>query len=166
MEITIDLGNLNQALKDIVAYAQRFESNVTEMVRQTTELGRSEATTNFSTAQYDGRNDVNVTSKVYKKVGEIVASGKTVLFIEFGTGIHYGGGHPEGTSLGYVPGSYGPNGLKDYWFYKGDPGTNGTPSIINPRSIITHGNPANRCLYNAGKEIERNAGRIARGVFK
>lgn len=166
MEITIDISDLGKALKDIEAYKEQFKASVTETVKQATEIGKAEAEMRFTIAKYDGTNDVQVKSTVQKKTGTITASGKSVLFIEFGTGIYYGGGHPEGNTFGYVPGSYGPNGLKDYWFYKGEPGTNGVPSTKRPGSIITHGNPANKCMYDAAKEVERSVGKIAREVFK
>ena len=166
MEIRIKAQNLNKVLKSVEDRTQAIKDKTQEMVRQTTELGAKEASLNFSSAWYDGTNDVKVTSRVYKKTGVVTASGRTALFIEFGTGVHYGGGHPDAESFGYYPGSYGPNGLKDYWFYKGERGTNGLPSEKKPGMIITHGNPANRCMYNARRKVERNAQRIARRVFK
>lgn len=159
MDIKVKIENLDEVLKDIEAYKKKFEQNVTEMVNQTTELGRSEATANFSSAKYDGTKDVNVTSKVYKKTGVVTASGESTLFIEFGTGISYPNDHPEASRLGIEHGSWseGPEGKGHWddpkgWFYS--------------HGNRTWGNPANRCMYNAAKEVERNAERIAREVFK
>ena len=159
MDIKIKVENLNEVLQDIEAFKKRFEENVTEMVHRATELGRSEASANFSSAQYDGTKDVNVTAKAYKKSGTVTASGESVLFIEFGTGISYPNDHPEASRLGIEHGSWskGPEG-KGHW---DDP--HGWYYAHGKRSW---GNPANRCMYNAAKEVERNAERIAREVFK
>ena len=159
MEITIDLGNLDQALKDIEAYKKQFESSVTETVKQATEIGRSEAEMRFAIAKYDGTKDVKVNSTVRKKTGTITASGTSVLFIEFGTGISYPNDHPEASRLGIEHGSWseGPEG-KGHW---DDP-----HGWYYAHGRRTKGNPANKCMYDAAKEVERNAERIAREVFK
>lgn len=159
MEITIALEHLDKALEDIEAYKKQFEEHVNETVKQLTELGRADAQINFSTARYDGDNDVEVVSQANKKTGTITASGKSTLFIEFGTGISYPNDHPEATRLGVEHGSWseGPEGKGHWddpngWYYK--------------HGKKSKGNPANRCLYNAGKKIEENAEKIAREIFK
>lgn len=159
MEIKIDVENLGAVLNDLENYKRKLDGNVTELVRQTTEFGRNEASSNFNSAKYDGTKDVRVTSRAYKKEGTVTASGESVLFIEFGTGIAYPNDHPEATSLGIEHGSWseGPEG-KGHW---DDP--NGWFYAHGKRSW---GNPANRCMYNAKKEVERNAQKIAREVFK
>ena len=159
MEIKIDLSDIENTIKDIDGYKKRFEQNTEELVKQTAEYVSGIAKSNFLTAQYDGDNDVNVTVRANKKSATVMASGNATLFIEFGTGISYPDSHPEGPKLGMVHGSWSegeqgkghwkdPNG----WYYK--------------HGRKTRGNPANRCLYDAGKKAEEKVPKIAREVFK
>ena len=168
MDITIDLKDIDKAIKEVEEYKKTFESNVTKLVTELTDLGKDQASQNFKSAQYDGTNDVQVSSRVYKRTGRITASGQATLFIEFGTGVTYGSNHPEAHMHGYRPGSYGPNGLRTTWAYYGEPGTRGVIRKETDKGtlVTTHGNPANRCLYDAGKIIEMLAPKIARGIFK
>lgn len=159
MDIKIDLSGIEKSINDIEAYKKKFEDNTEEFVKQTTDLGRETARANFLKAQYDGTNDVKVTSRANKKSGTITASGETALFIEFGTGISYPDSHPEGPALGMTHGSWsdGPEGKGHWddpngWYYK--------------HGKKSKGNPANRCLYDAGKQVEQKAPKIAREVFK
>lgn len=162
MDITIDLGNLGKALQDIEAYKKQFEASVTETVKQATEIGKAEAEMRFSVAEYDGPRDVKVTSTVRKKTGTVTASGEKVLFIEFGTGLEAENPRDIPTdfySSAYLPGSWseGPQGKGHWddpkgWYYE--------------HGKRTKGNPANKCMYDAAKEVERNVGKIAREVFK
>lgn len=162
MEITISMSKWEKALKDIEDYKKKFRENVKETVKQTVEIGKAEAEMRFSIAEYDGPKDVKVTSKVNKRSGTITAAGESVLFIEFGTGLE--AENPRDIPMdyyksAYLPGSWsmGPEG-KGHW---DDP--NGWYYSHGNRSL---GNPANKCMYNAAKEMERMAPKIAREVFK
>jgi len=172
MEIVIDLLHMDDTIDELKEFKKTFDLNVTKYMTQLVDLGAEQAAQNFKTAQYDGANDVYVSSSVGKRrkktVGEIEAFGKATLFIEFGTGITYGSDHPEAHKFGFRPGSYGPNGLKPTWGYYGEGGTNGAYQKTTARGDLytTHGNPANRCMYEAGKTVEKLAPKIAREVFK
>ena len=85
--IKADFSDLEKCIKDVEAYKKKFDDNVHEVVKQTVKYGEGQAKYEFNLAQYDGENDVKVTSKVFKKSGTVTASGQAVLFIEFGTGI-------------------------------------------------------------------------------
>ena len=165
MNIKVDLLNIDKAISEIEEYKKNFDENVTKFVKEVTEVGERQARANFSSAQYDGTNDVRVRSRSWKKSGTVTARGSTVLFIEFGTGIyHMMENYGYAQEYGFGPGTYGPKGLQRGWGYWGDPGTNG----IQRKSgiVITRGNPANMCMYKAAKEMERMAPKIAREVFK
>ena len=173
MDIVVDLANLKQTIKELEQYRDAVNSGIEKVVAEVTERGAEMASQNYKSAQYDGTNDVYVSSSTWRKsknrvMGEIEASGKSVLFIEFGTGITYGTAHPEANEHGYYPGSYGPNGLKPTWAYYGEGGTNGLYRKTTSKGDLytTHGNPANRCLYDAGKTMEAQASKIVREVFK
>lgn len=165
-EIEISLNDLAKGVRDLEAFKHSFEDNVEKFNTRLAEVGEKEAQAGFSSAQYDGTNDVVVSSNATKDGGEIEAKGQTVLFIEFGTGIYHNASESYGRDMGYGYGTYGPNGLKPYWFYRGNPGTNGTPSTKRDGMLITHGNPANKCMYNAMKELKAQAKKVAREVFR
>ena len=128
---------------------------------------------NFAAALYDGINDVSV--EPAEKKGNswyaVKANGSTVLFLEFGTGVHYPDDHPEHN--GFLHGTYGKGlGANDYWFYTGQPGNAGgelatdpRTGYVHPNTTITHGNPANMSMYNAIRYLEGEFVRIAREVF-
>ena len=60
MKIKISLGNISEAIKQVEAYKQSLADKQREFLQRLAEIGVSEASTRFSTAQYDGTNDVKV----------------------------------------------------------------------------------------------------------
>ena len=94
-------------------------------------------------------------------------SGSSLYFIEFGTGAHY---NPSGSTHEWLHayqnigrtfanikpiGGYGQGrGKGDAWVYYGSAGTNGSPFKSNPNKILTHGNPPNRCIFNAVQSVK------------
>lgn len=121
----------------------------------------------FGRAQYDGVNDVQVHDPEWQ--GDILrvrAVGRTVLFIEFGTGVHYESeSHPQAGEFGFVRGGYGHHrGRNDSWRYRGEPGTNGED--MGNGIVKTHGNPANRCMYETAEEMRNHIAKIAKEVFR
>lgn len=175
MKIKVSLGKISQAIKQVEDYKNSLADKQHEFLQRLAEIGIEEATTRFSTAQYDGTNDVQVESPVWIDDNKVAvrASGNAVTFIEFGTGYFYnenGGDHPAADKYGFTIGGYGQGrGKGDFWYYRGEPGTNGqTPS--NPKLaakglVFTHGNPQNRCMWEADKKIRSEIINIAREVF-
>lgn len=134
------------------------------------DYGITEATLRFERAVYDGHNDVTMDRPMWvdDKTLKITATGRTVCFIEFGTGITYADDHPRMHELGFARGTYGKgHGERRTWGYYGDPGTNGQEHITKSGKtvILTHGNPANRCLYETTKEMKSRIADMAREVF-
>ena len=122
---------------------------------------------NFSNARYDGTNDVQVeVSDRGELRSAVVATGKAVLFIEFGTGVNQPDGHPEQQ---YQRGTYGKGyGKFNAWGYYGEPGTNGIVKPVKKGSrqlVITRGNPSNMSMYDAKKHLEQNISEIVRRCF-
>ena len=132
-------------------------------------LGATVASIRFSTAIYTGTNDVTVRVDDNGTVATIYAEGESVAFIEFGAGVHYNSGssYPIAKPSGIVEiGEYGKKqGKKDEWRYKGDPGTNGTPSR-DGLTIKTHGNPAQMPMYHALTAMQGEVERIVREAFR
>lgn len=159
MRITTNAGTVILQLKQ---YRDNMNGKIHTLLERLAQIGVDTADTRFKTAQYDGDNDVTVTGPEWVGENKLVirASGKSVLFIEFGSGLP-GYGHPKAQDLGYGPGTYSDSealGGKHHWddpkgwFYKHD-----------ERS---HGNPPARAMYDAGKEMRERVAEIAREVFR
>ena len=130
-------------------------------------IGVHEASVRFSSAMYDGVNDVTVTLDEKGKGYSIIADGTAVAFIEFGSGVYHNSSepYPNPRPEGVVGiGEYGKGrGKRRAWFYKGEPGTNG--EIQKNGVVKTRGNPAAMPMYYASEEMKRSVLQIAREVF-
>lgn len=173
MKIKVSIGNIAEALKQVENYRDTLEKKQKDFLQRIAEIGVTEATTRFEQAQYDGENDVIVHEPEWVNDNTIIvkASGSSILFIEFGTGVHYGTPqHEKAEEFGYERGGYGHHrGKHDFWYYKGDPGTNGeearNPEMAARGLIFTHGNPANRCMWEVSKKMRSELLRIAKEIF-
>lgn len=174
-EIDLSTAGIKELQKGLKDYDKWINKKTNELCKRLAEIGVKRAELNFSSALYDGINDVKVepAKEREKNCYVVKANGATVLFIEFGTGVHYPDSHPEGLSNGMVHGTYGKGrGKNDYWWYSGQPGNAGGTLAIDPRTgnikpnvTITHGNPANMCMYDAVKEVETQISRVVKEVF-
>lgn len=160
--------SIRNAIKEIEAYRNRLARIKERICLELARIGMQEASIRFSTAQYDGTNDSNVTIEQTQNGYNVVANGKAVAFIEFGAGVHHNSGasYPIAKPSGIVGiGEYGKKqGKKDKWQYKGDPGTNGTVSS-DGRVVTTHGNPAQMPMYHALTAMQNEVERIVREAF-
>lgn len=107
MKIKISLGNISEAIKQVEAYKQSLADKQREFLQRLAEIGVSEASARFSTAQYDGTNDVKVDAPEWIDENKIAvrAVGNAVTFIEFGTGVFYNtfaDTHPPQTNTGFT----------------------------------------------------------------
>lgn len=155
-----DAASVELALKQVEQYKKDFATKEREFVRRLAAIGVSVASAGFSTADYDGTNDVRVKSVESGKRADVIAYGETVGFIEFGTGVKY----PEydSSTIDYTPparGSYGkgrganPKG----WFFTPSEGAAGKH---------TYGNPPAEAMLAARDEIVSRVVQIAREVWK
>lgn len=157
MKITInpfDKESINTALKQIKQYKRDFQRKEQDFLRRVAELGVNIAQTGFAQAVYDGDKDVSVALVKTSNGYSIVASGETVGFIEFGTGIR--NREWDSTGMDYTPpphGTYGkgrganPKG----WYYA--PGHH------------TYGHVPAEAMKNARDEMVARVIQIAREVF-
>lgn len=160
--------NAAQVIKQLKAYAQNLDAKMHTLMEKLAEVGLDVANTRYATAQYDGLPSDEPIGPTW--VGddtlEIGYSGSTILFIEFGTGVTYTEQHPLAGEFGYERGGYGYHlGKLSSWRYVGSPGTNGQPDPDHPGWIRTEGNPPNRVLYDASKEMRTKIQEIAKEVF-
>lgn len=153
--ITVDLSvDGIERLKRFLIGKQRWLNRKTEEVcKRLAELGATKADVNFAAAYYDGEEDHVITVENRgNNTYAVVASGTTVLFVEFGSGL-IGYGHPEPS--GYGPGTYPGKGHWDdpngWWYGHGQ---------------HSHGNPPNMPMYNAVKDLELELESVVREVFE
>lgn len=134
------------------------------------DIGREIANSAFASAMYDGVNDITVSLEATDRGCRVVANGNAVCFVEFGTGVYYGGNY-----LGRRPtevlgiGQYGRHsGMRNTWAYYGYPGTNGRIVVHNGSGdtvVITHGNPPANAMAMAVVQMKDKLIETAREVF-
>lgn len=166
--------NADKVARQIRAYAGQLQSKYSKALERIAVIGGGTARVKFTQAFYAGKNDVEVEVKRISNTHyQVVASGETVLFIEFGTGVS----NPEyvaPSGLTYKHGTYGkgkgadPNG----WVYVGEQGNAGKPLKYFsgddevPEGVFkTYGNPPARAMYDASKDMRAEITRIFREEF-
>lgn len=165
--VPLSTAGIDKLQSELKAYEQWQKQKAQELAKRLADLGMNTAQVTFSNAIYDGTNDAKVTAEPTENGYVVRANGKSVLFIEFGTGVKYPDNHPEASEHGMVRGQYGykfgrlPNG----WRYRGEPGTNGEPDPDHPGYIHTYGNPPAMAMYEARKQIIEELPRIVKEVF-
>ena len=159
---TVELGTngVAELQKWLDDYKKWIDQKTQQFVDALAERGCHIAQIHFSSATYDGDNDVAV--KVEKRgdnAAAVIATGKATLFIEFGAGYMLGFGHPEPQSFG--PGTYPGKGHWD------DPGGWYLPKSVQEATgqKKSFGNPPAAPMYVAVKDLEMELERIAREVF-
>ena len=168
ISMSLSSKSIDQALKELKTYRDSVERREKELLEELANIGLREASVRFTNAMYDGVNDSDVTLETVENGYRIVAKGKAVAFIEFGTGVYYnptGPYYPLSKPDGIVGiGEYGEGkGKRKTWYYKGDPGTNG--EIQKNGAVKTHGNPAAMPMWYASEEMRNSILKIARRVF-
>lgn len=156
--INIELNDksINDAIKELNKYSAWVASKENELRSRLAMLGATVASIRFSRAIYNGSNDVTVRVDDKGNTATIYAEGESVAFIEFGSGITYGYGHPMAGQFGVGPGTY-PEGKghwdnpKGWWYGHGQ---------------HSYGNPPAMAMVAARDEITENVTRIAREVFR
>lgn len=160
--------NVAEVIRQLKAYEKSLEDRLHDLMDRLAQIGINTANTRYMQAQYDGSKDDYPTGPAWisDTTLEIGYEGSTILFIEFGTGVHYSEQHELASEFGYTRGGYGYHlGKLDSWRYIGDPGTNGEPDEKHPGYIRTHGNPPNRVMYQASKDMQEQILKIAKEVF-
>jgi len=158
ISITLSIGSINKAIKDLERYQARIERKSAELVNELVDGGAE-------MAKYAFGNSVSVEKVAEDGVGIIEAVGDAVMFMEFGAGMATMENHPMasnapadvyrwsyseqvGSGEGYYTAMM--NGGNGYWHFGGK-----VYSAVYPR----HG------LLDARDYIVNNAEAKARGVF-
>ena len=159
IKCTLDKRSIDQAIKQLKEYKRKFLEREKRLIEGLAEIGLKEASVRFTTAMYDGTNDVSVKLDETKNGYVIVAEGKAVAFIEFGAGVYHNTAepYPNPRPDGIVGiGEYGKGkGKQRAWGYKNE----------NDEIVITHGNPAAMPMWYASEEIKNSVLKVVREVF-
>lgn len=159
MKIKVRLSDagLRDAERQIQEYKATLNKKARALAFRLSWLGLEVAKIRFENAEYAGSNDVKCHINQKDKTCTIVAEGKAVAFIEFGTGAHhngYGGELPPGVG---AHGSYGQGkGAGRRWYYYGDPGNAGTYVDTVPgkgQLNYTDGNDPAMAMWGAVEEM-------------
>lgn len=168
MKINLKI-NSSQVARSIESYANQLDSKMRTFLERLAQIGISSADASFRSAAYDGVNDVVVNSTpvwVDERTIAVQASGRAILFIEFGTGVFNPGVHPLANELGMIRGEYGKgHGKQESWIYIGEPGTHGEVLDSDRNVVRTRGNNASRSMYDAAEIMRNEIKRIAKEVF-
>lgn len=150
---------IDHAIKELKQYKQDFLKREEKLLERLAEIGLKEASVRFTTAMYDGVNDVSVHLDAIGNGYAIVADGKAVAFIEFGAGVYHNTSepYPNPRPDGIVGiGEYGKgHGKRKAWGYKNE----------NDELVITRGNPAVMPMWYASEEIKNSLLKVVREVF-
>lgn len=167
IQMSLSSSSIQNAIKELDNYKRELLNKEKILLEKLRDIGVGEASVRFTTAAYDGVNDVSVTYSPADKGYAIMAKGQAVAFIEFGTGVYYNSGEPYP-----IPRPEGIVGIGEYgkrrgqgraWFYQGDAGTNGIPQ--DGGLVKTRGNPAAMPMWYASEEMRKSILKIAREVF-
>lgn len=157
--ISLSGKSIDKALKELKAYKKWIDEKTKLLIEKLAILGAQEASIRFTTAMYDGNNDVDVEVSPTDNGWVITAKGDAVCFIEYGTGVYHNPSepYPNPRPDGVVGiGEYGQGkGKRQAWGYYDESGN----------LVITRGNPAAMPMWYATTEMEREVLRIAREVF-
>lgn len=166
ISISLSSKSIQNAIKEIEAYKRQLIDKNELFVRRLAELGIPVIDQNIAVAQGDSDKNHNTHIKINSfgsySEAKLVVEGSELIFIEFGSGVHYNGSagaspHPKGEEFGYTIGSYGKGqGKNDFWFYYADTG----------EAVMSHGTQATMPVYRASQEIIQNIRKIAREVFE
>ena len=167
ISLGLNTGDIDSAIRELEQYKKEIARKSKLLLEKLSMIGVHEASVRFSTAMYDGVNDVTVSLDETSNGYSIIANGSAVAFIEFGSGVYHNTSepYPNPRPEGIVGiGEYGQGkGKRRAWFYKGEPGTNGE---VDSKGVVkTRGNPAAMPMWYASEEMKNSILQIAREVF-
>lgn len=139
-------------------FQKSLQKKADEVCLKLASIGATAASVGFSSAIYTGENDTEVIVEPVRGGYRVKAFGRAVLFIEFGSGIRYGNGHPEAQEFGMGAGTY-PGG-KGHW-----DSPNGWWIPREHGGGHTYGNPPAAAMYEAKKRTEEMIRSVVSEVF-
>lgn len=159
IKCSLDKHDIERAIKEIKQFKQKFLEKEKKLLEGLAEIGLKEASVRFTTAMYDGTNDVSVSLEGTSNGYAIVAEGKAVAFIEFGAGVYHNTSEPYPNPR--------PNGIVGIGEYGKGKGKRKAWGYVNDSNevVITRGNPAAMPMWYASEEIKNSVLKVAKEVF-
>lgn len=157
-----DKKSLENAERIVRQYKKDFEVKEAEFVRRLAEIGVQTAGDIYSVSDIDGEHEFSVYLEKTATGYSVIAAGRTIGFLEFGTGRPERNPEWHGDELEYTPpprGSYGKHqGLNKWgwWFKSQDYGV----------TMHTYGNPPAEGMLTARNRMIEQAIEIAREVWR
>lgn len=158
VRVSLSTSGIETLQNELESYSRWQQEKAKLLMERLAVLGGSVASIRFSRAVYTGMKDASVSVEAVPDGYVVKADGESVLFLEFGSGVRYGGGHPENGEYGMGPGTY-PDG-KGHW---DDPRGWWIPKSAGGGH--TYGNPPAMAMYDARKTILRELPQIVKEVF-
>ena len=160
IQVSLGAKDIGKAIRELDKYKKDLLRKEKLLLEGLASIGIKEASIRFTTAMYDGVNDVAVRLDETNNGYAIVAEGHAVAFIEFGAGVYHNTGepYPNPRPSGLVGiGEYGKGkGKRRAWGYMDESG----------ELVITRGNPAAMPMWYASEEIKSSVLKIVREVWK
>lgn len=149
-----------------------FERKAKQIAKELADIGWEVAAINYLKAWYAGDNDVDVNIEPSGNGYALVASGTSVLFIEFGSGV-YQPAYPTELPPEILPrGTYGKGKGKNLrWVYEGEQGNLGKPVVDKKTGKAkegvywSYGNTPARAMYDADKQMREKIPEIVKRVM-
>lgn len=153
-------------LSKLDAIVDAVQNDVPARIDKEMSYRRDQVEEGFDAAEYHDTKDVTVTLDKGEKEWTITASGESVLFIEYGTGIKFKHDSEFGNYQDYPPTSWslGPNGSG--WL---------SPAVVKkqygrwftPAGVKTYGEPSANVMYEVMKRLsDRNLTNILERVVE
>lgn len=173
--LSLDERSIDDAIDDVRQFREHLKDNLKRVCKRLAEIGAEHMRETYAGAAYGGTNDVSVSYEMDGSTAIITASGYTVGFIEFGTGVQW---HmpAHGIENGIPPhGSYGQNkgATGKPWVYVGEMGQGGVAWPLKDRKTgaevpgryMTRGNPPANAIPRAVAEMHTSFADVVREVF-
>lgn len=172
IKVKLNEKSIDQAIKRLEKYQRDMDKKCKLLARKLAEMGATNVALDYSRAQYNGSRDINVSVRRKGNGFVIIASGETVLFVEFGTGVRYSGTvHPMSSEFGYGAGTY-PYGKGHWdspygwWYPSNEAGENQKTTSTGKTYSHTYGNPPSMTMYNTSRELRDRVLMVAKEVFR
>lgn len=164
LEINLSPSSVKKALRQVKEYQREMNNKNRLFVKRLAEVGIPVIESNIQRADGDSDkyHDTKITVHSFGDYSQatLTVSGKDILFIEFGAGIHYNNSQiPHASQFGYGIGTYNPGSDNAFnpegWYYLDDSG------------VVQHsyGTEATMPVLKASNKIIADIRRIAREVY-
>lgn len=165
LNVVLSPDGIDKAIKELDQYKDLLRAKLNLFVSRLANNGYHVIN---ERKQTEGDSDSSFAPTVRIKTGRntcratVSISGRDVLFVEFGAGVHYNGSlgsspNPKGLELGYYIGSYPQqkHAGEDFWFYQDESG----------KWQMSHGTKAGMPMYRAALSMRAHIASIAQEVF-